>query len=77
PIVLSVSLSRAPLLVPLGIYQNVLVTRVIRDGLRVLRPIVGGLVVLTAVGASGWFAGRALTPVRSQREQVTAVTAEE
>ncbi|MGH2367451.1 MAG: hypothetical protein ACRDI2_04570, partial [Chloroflexota bacterium] len=36
-----------------------------------------GLVVLTAVGASGWFAGRALTPVRSQREQVTAVTAEE
>jgi hypothetical protein len=58
PIVLSVSLSRAPLLVPLGIYQNVLVTRVIRDGLRVLRPIVGGLAVLTAVGSVvAWWAG--------------------
>ena len=58
PIVLSVSLSRAPLLVPLGIYQNVLVTRVIRDGLRVLRPIVGGLVVITAVGSLlAWWVG--------------------
>ena len=58
PIVLSVSLSRAPLLVPLGIYQNVLVTRVIRDGLRVLRPILGGLVVLTAVGSLlAWWVG--------------------
>lgn len=51
PIVLSVSLSRAPLLVPLGIYQNVLVTRVISDGLRVLRPILAGLAVVTAVGS--------------------------
>ncbi|GAA1922889.1 hypothetical protein GCM10009797_15660 [Nocardioides hwasunensis] len=58
PIVLSVSLSRAPLLVPLGIYQNVLVTRVIRDGLQVLRPIVGGLGVVAAVGsAAAWWAG--------------------
>lgn len=58
PIVLAVSLSRAPLLVPLGIYQNVLVTRVIRDGLRVLRPILGGLAVLTAVGSViAWWMG--------------------
>lgn len=58
PIVLAVSLSRAPLLVPLGIYQNVLVTRVIRDGLRILRPIVGGLAVLTAAGSVvAWWAG--------------------
>lgn len=58
PIVLSVSLSRAPLLVPLGIYQNVLVTRVIRDGLRVLRPILGGLATLTAIGiVLAWWAG--------------------
>lgn len=58
PIVLSVSLSRAPLLVPLGIYQNVLVTRVIRDGLRVLRPIIGGLAVLTAIGSVlAWWVG--------------------
>lgn len=58
PIVLSVSLSRAPLLVPLGIYQNVLVTRVIGDGLRVLSPILGGLAVLTVAGSgAAWWAG--------------------
>ncbi len=58
PIVLSVSLSRAPLMVPLGIYQNVLVTRVITDGLRVLRPVLAGLAALTAVGSGlAWAAG--------------------
>ena len=58
PIVLSVSLSRAPLLVPLGIYQNILVTRVIRDGLQVLRPIAAGLVVVAVIGSGfAWWLG--------------------
>ena len=58
PIVLAVSLSRAPLMVPLGIYQNVLVTRVIADGLRVLRPVLAGLGGLTVVGSGlAWVAG--------------------
>lgn len=58
PIVLSVSLSRAPLLVPLGIYQNILVTRVIRDGLGVLRPILGGLAVVAITGSVvAWWLG--------------------
>lgn len=58
PIVLSVSLSRAPLLVPLGIFQNVLVTRVIRDGVRVLRPIVLGLAAVTVLGSlAAWWLG--------------------
>ena len=51
PIVLSVSLSRAPILVPLGIYQNFLVTRVMRDGLRVLRPVVAGLAGIALLGS--------------------------
>jgi hypothetical protein len=58
PIVLSVSLSRAPLLVPLGIYQNFLVTRVIKDGLRVLRPVLGALAVVAAIGSLvAWWLG--------------------
>jgi hypothetical protein len=58
PIVLSVSLSRAPLMVPLGIYQNVLVTRVMADGLGVLRPVLAGLAGLTVVGSGlAWLAG--------------------
>lgn len=58
PIVLSVSLARAPLMVPLGVYQNVLVTRVITDGLRVLRPVLAVLAALTVVGSVlAWWAG--------------------
>lgn len=58
PIVLSVSLSRAPLLVPLGIYQNILVTRVIKDGLQVLRPIAGALFVVATLGSVlAWWLG--------------------
>ena len=51
PIVLAVSLCRAPLLVPLGAYQNVVVTRVAADGVRALVPVVSGIVGLTLVGA--------------------------
>lgn len=58
PIILAVSLSRAPLLLPLGVYQNVLVTRVISDGVRVLRPILVGLALLTVLGSViAWWAG--------------------
>lgn len=50
PIVLAVSLCRAPLLVPLGAYQNVVVTRVAAHGVRALVPLVLGLAGLTLVG---------------------------
>ncbi len=64
PILLSVSLSRAPLLVPLGIYQNVLVTKVIAGGVGVLRPIVAGLVVVSALGSVvAWWLGPVLLHV--------------
>lgn len=64
PIILSVSLSRAPLLLPLGVYQNVLVTRVISDGVRVLRPILVGLALLAALGSVvAWWAGPLLLHV--------------
>lgn len=51
PLILAVSLSRAPLLVPLGAYQTVAVTKVMTGGLRTLFG--PALVVLgaTAVGA--------------------------
>lgn len=61
PIVLSVSLSRAPLMVPLGVYQNVLVTRVISQGVGVLRTVLAGLLVVTLVGSGiAWLVGPAL-----------------
>lgn len=51
PIILAVSLCRAPLLVPLGAYQNVVVTRVISHGLRALVPVVSVLGAITVVAA--------------------------
>lgn len=51
PIVLAVSLCRAPLLVPLGAYQNVVVMRVVVHGVRALVPVLLGLGGLTLVGA--------------------------
>jgi hypothetical protein len=51
PIVLAVSLCRAPLLVPLGAYQNVVVTRVAAHGVRALVPALVALAGLTLVGA--------------------------
>ena len=58
PIVLAVSLCRAPLLVPLGAYQNVVVTRVVLHGLRALVPVLIGLGGLTLVGAlASWPVG--------------------
>lgn len=51
PIVLAVSLCRAPLLVPLGAYQNVVVTKVVTHGVRALVPVVVGLGGLTLVGS--------------------------
>jgi hypothetical protein len=58
PIVLAVSLCRAPLLVPLGAYQNVVVTRVLTHGVGALVPVVAVLGGLTAVGAvAAWPVG--------------------
>ncbi len=51
PIVLAVSLCRAPLLVPLGAYQNVVVARVSVQGVRALVPVLVGIAGLTLVGA--------------------------
>ncbi len=51
PIMLAVSLCRAPLLVPLGAYQNVVVTKVAAHGVRALVPVLVGLGGLTLIGA--------------------------
>ena len=58
PVVLAVSLSRAPLMVPLGVYQNVLVTKVIGKGVRVLVPVVAALGGATLLGSVlAWLVG--------------------
>jgi len=58
PLLLAVSLCRAPLLVPLGAYQNVVVTRVALHGVRALVPVLAGLAGLTIVGAlAAWPVG--------------------
>ena len=58
PIVLAVSLCRAPLLVPLGAYQNVVVTRVATHGVRALVPVLVGIGGLTLVGSlAAWPVG--------------------
>ncbi|GAA5123428.1 integral membrane protein [Alloalcanivorax gelatiniphagus] len=58
PIVLAVSLCRAPLLVPLGAYQNVVVSRVAAHGVRALVPVLLGLAGLTMLGVAGaWVLG--------------------
>jgi len=51
PLVLAVSLCRAPLLVPLGAYQNVVVSRVAVHGARALVPVLVVLGAVTALGA--------------------------
>jgi hypothetical protein len=51
PIALAVSLCRAPLLVPLGAYQNVVVARVVAHGARALVPVVMALSALTVLGS--------------------------
>ena len=54
PVILAVSLSRAPLLVPLNAYQNVLVTKVASHGIRATRStaaLLAGATVLGAVAA--------------------------
>ena len=50
PLILAVSLSRAPLLVPLGAYQTVAVTKVITGGVGALRVPVLVIVGATAIG---------------------------
>lgn len=58
PLVLAVSLCRAPLLVPLGAYQNVVVSKVAAHGVRALVPVLVGLGAVTAVGAlAAWPVG--------------------
>lgn len=52
PLILAVSLSRAPLLVPLNAYQNVLVTKVASHGLGAVRGTAGLLAGATVVGAA-------------------------
>ncbi|MBD3926653.1 hypothetical protein IEZ26_18690 [Nocardioides cavernae] len=51
PLILAVSLSRAPLLVPLNAYQNVLVTKVASYGFGAMRNTMGLLVAATVMGA--------------------------
>jgi hypothetical protein len=51
PLILAVSLSRAPLLVPLGAYQTVAVTKVMTGGLRTLLTPTLVVVGATLVGA--------------------------
>lgn len=50
PVLLALSLTRAPLLVPLTAYQGVLVARVVSDG---IRPLGRPLALLTAVTVGG------------------------
>jgi O-antigen/teichoic acid export membrane protein len=58
PLVLAVSLCRAPLLLPLGAYQNVVVARVAAHGVRALVPALVGIGGATAVGAlAAWPVG--------------------
>lgn len=58
PLVLAVSLCRAPLMVPLGIYQNVIITKVIAHGLAALRAPAAFVAVGTAAGVVGaWLIG--------------------
>ncbi|WP_407341776.1 hypothetical protein [Pengzhenrongella phosphoraccumulans] len=55
PLILAVSLTRAPLLIPLGAYQGVAITHFLAhpdDGLRSLRRLAGMLVAAGAVGAA-------------------------
>lgn len=51
-LILAVSMSRAPLLVPLGAYQNVLVTAVLQNGVRALRRPMLAILALTPAGAA-------------------------
>lgn len=51
PLILAVSLSRAPLLVPLGAYQNVVVTKVVEHGVAALKGATELVLAATAVGA--------------------------
>ncbi|WP_114422814.1 hypothetical protein [Nocardioides houyundeii] len=52
PLLLAVSLTRAPLLVPLGAYQNVVVTKVLTQGLRALVGPTRLVLALTVLGAA-------------------------
>ncbi len=60
PLLLALSLTRAPLLVPLTAYQGVVVAHVVEHGIAGLRRVLGWLVAATLVGAAG---AAALGPV--------------
>lgn len=68
PLIMAISLTRAPLLVPLGAYQTVLTTRVIALGLRALRIPVLLVAASTAVGIplSYWLGPRLLVLIRPE-----------
>jgi O-antigen/teichoic acid export membrane protein len=75
PLLLAVSLTRAPLLVPLGAYQNVVVTRVLSDGLRALVAPTRLVLALTALGAAvAGLAGPAAMRVINPDYHVAGVT---
>lgn len=58
PVLLALSLTRAPLLVPLTAYQGVLVARVVSDGIRPLGRLLGLLTAVTVGGVPvAWAAG--------------------
>lgn len=52
PLLLALSLTRAPLLVPLTAYQGVVVAHVVDHGIAALRRVLGWLVAATLVGAA-------------------------
>ncbi len=58
PLILAVSLCRAPLMVPLGVYQSVIITRVIVRGAAALRLPIQLVGAATVVGVGGaWTIG--------------------
>lgn len=58
PLILAVSLCRAPLMVPLGVYQSVIITRVIVRGTAALRVPIQLVSAATVVGVvSAWAVG--------------------
>jgi len=75
PIILAVSLTRAPLLVPLGAYQNVAVTKVMAGGPRAIRGVAALVVASTPVAAvAAYLLGPAVLRLIQPSYAVSAAT---
>lgn len=62
PLLLAVSLTRAPLMIPLGAYQGVVVTHFLRNREKGLRPLATFSAVITLVGVFGAIAAAIIGP---------------